>query len=644
MYKKLLVFVVILALVLGGCSTPAASPTVEPTSEVAATQAPAEPTTAATQAPTEQPTAAVANPETLTVMAAASLTESFTELGNLFTQNNPSVKVEFNFAGSQALAQQIAQGAPADVFASANDTQMKAAIDSGRINSDAITEFVSNRLVVIVPKDNPAGIQSLADLAKPGLKLDLAAKEVPVGQYALNFLDKAAADPDYGQSYKDAVLANVVSYEDNVKAVLTKVSLDEADAGIVYSTDAASGDPTKITILDIPDSLNVIATYPIAPINDSQLSDTAQAFVNLVLSSDGQAIMVKYGFGAAPAAASSTPVAETTDGPITLTDALGRTVTLDKAPQRIVVTGKGLFMIADAIYAFPEAGQRITAIGNAVQGSTAFVPMIDPNFDQKTMLESDAGAEQIAATNPDLVILKTSAKSTLGDPLDALGIPVVYVDFETADTYKSDMANLGKIFNNPARAQVIADFYQSHVDAVTSAVSANSAQKPEVLLLYYSNKNGTIAFNVAPESWMQTYLVETAGGDPVWKGANLGDGWTVVTLEQIAAWNPDQIYIVAYNTNVDDVVAGLKADPQWQALKAVQNGKLYGFATDIYSWDQPDTRWILGLDWLAAKINPDLFPDYNIDQDAKSFYQTLYGMDTATFQQKIQPTFSGDVN
>jgi len=278
------------------------------------------PTAVETAAPlaTETIAAPTSEPVTLTVLAAASLTESFTELGAIFESQNPGVKVAFNFAGSQTLAEQLGQGAPADVFASASKKYMTAAVGAKRVNADDTKTFVMNRLIVIFPKDNPARITTLADLAKPGIKLDLADKSVPVGQYALDFLDKAAADTSFPAKYKDNVLANVVSYEENVKAVVTKVSLGEADAGVVYVTDITADAATKVGTLAIPTELNTVATYPIAPIADSKNAELAKAFVVLVLSPEGQDVLAKYRF--IPAA------------PFTLTDALGRTVTFDSKP------------------------------------------------------------------------------------------------------------------------------------------------------------------------------------------------------------------------------------------------------------------------------------------------------------------------
>jgi molybdate transport system substrate-binding protein len=234
--------------------------------------------------------------KTLTVLAAASLTESFTELGKLFETQNPGVTVTFNFAGSQQLAQQLGEGADADVFASASKKYMDAAIESKSVIADDTKTFAKNRLVVIFPKDNPAGLMELKDLTKTGVKLDLADKVVPVGQYSLDFLDKAIKDPAFDPQFKDNVIKNVVSYEDNVKTVLNKVVLGEVDAGIVYVTDITTEAAKKVGTIEIPDALNTIANYPIAPISDTKNPELAKAFVTLVLSPDGQAIMAKYGF------------------------------------------------------------------------------------------------------------------------------------------------------------------------------------------------------------------------------------------------------------------------------------------------------------------------------------------------------------
>ncbi len=236
--------------------------------------------------------------KTLTVFAAASLTEAMADIAQAYKAENPRVEITFNFAGSQQLVQQLAQGAQADVFASANQAQMQAAVTAGRVEAGATRVFARNRLVVIYPKDNLANLARLQDLARPGLKLILAAQEVPVGGYSLQFLEKASQSPDFGSDFKQKVLANVVSYEENVRAVYSKVALGEADAGFVYTTDIPKQGP-DVGSLTIPDELNVVAVYLLAPIQDSSDPKLAGSFVEFVLSPSGQGILAGYGFSPA---------------------------------------------------------------------------------------------------------------------------------------------------------------------------------------------------------------------------------------------------------------------------------------------------------------------------------------------------------
>jgi iron complex transport system substrate-binding protein len=295
-------------------------------------------------------------------------------------------------------------------------------------------------------------------------------------------------------------------------------------------------------------------------------------------------------------------------------------------------------MIADAAYLFPGAADKIIGLGDAGQGSGNFIKLIDPNYAAKATLAKDAGAEQVAALQPDLVILKSSLAETVGAPIETLGIPVVYIDFETPEQYSRDLAILGKVFGNDARAAEVAAFFQTKMDEIAATVK--DAPKPRVLVLYYNEKDGNVAFNVPPMTWIQTQMVEMAGGEPVWADANPAKGWTQVTLEQIAAWDANQIFVISYFKSPTEVVDGLKADPNWQAIRAIQENKVYAFASDLYSWDQPDPRWILGLTWMAGKIHPDLFPNLDMTAEVNSFYKTLYGLDEAFVEKNIVPTFN----
>ena len=219
----------------------------------------------------------------ITVFAAASLTDAFTELGDAFTAANPDASVTLNFASSSDLAVQIGEGAPADVFASADQPNM-AKLTDGAGTIEAPEVFATNRLEIIVEPGNPLEIAGVADLADPDLIIVTAAPEVPIGKYAEEVLTKAG------------VAMTPSSLEENVRAIVTKVVLGEADAGIVYATDVRAAGSAAEGV-EIPAELNVIATYPIAVPSGSANQDSAAAFIDFVLSPDGQAILSSYGFG-----------------------------------------------------------------------------------------------------------------------------------------------------------------------------------------------------------------------------------------------------------------------------------------------------------------------------------------------------------
>ncbi|MGD0750344.1 MAG: molybdate ABC transporter substrate-binding protein [Anaerolineales bacterium] len=284
--KKLPFIVLLFAAILLASCGPAAKAIPAPT---------AVPPTETMVPPTDTPLPPTATPapRTLTVFAAASLTGSFGDIGKAFEAANPGVTVTFNFAGSQVLSTQITQGAAADVFASANHTEMDKLVTANLVAA-GYKDFVTNVLEVILPANNPANVQTLQDLAKPGLKLVLEDKSVPAGAYSLQILANMSKDPTYGSDFNTKVLANVVSNETDVKQVVAKVQLGEADAGIVYITDAIAA-PTLKTIV-IPTNFNVVAKYPIAALTNAPQPDLASAFVAYVLSEDGQAIMKKWGF------------------------------------------------------------------------------------------------------------------------------------------------------------------------------------------------------------------------------------------------------------------------------------------------------------------------------------------------------------
>lgn len=219
---------------------------------------------------------------TVTVLAAASLTETFTTLGKQFETDHPGVKVVFSFGGSSALAQQITQGAPADVFASAAPANMQQVVDAGDVKGTPAT-FVSNRLEIAVPKGNPGHITGIADFGKTEPRLALCAEQVPCGAAAKKVFEIAAITPQPD------------TREQDVKAALTKVTLGEVDAALVYRTDVkAAGD--KVEGIDFPESSKAINTYPIAALNKAPNAAAAASFVTFISSDKAKKVFADAGF------------------------------------------------------------------------------------------------------------------------------------------------------------------------------------------------------------------------------------------------------------------------------------------------------------------------------------------------------------
>jgi molybdate transport system substrate-binding protein len=255
---------------------------------------------AAAAAPEATPAAAeVAFPAdggTLTIFAAASLTDAFGEFSTTLENENPGLDIVIETGGSQALVTQLQEGASADVLATANTSTMATAVESGLIDGDPVT-FTGNRLVIVAPEDNPAGIASLDDLASDGVNLVLANESVPAGNYARQAICAYGETDAAAEGFVDTVLGNVVSEEEDVRNVLAKVQLGEADAGIVYASDATASAlaGTPLTVIEFPAGVPVSATYPIAAVNGGN-AELANAFIGAMLSPAGQDVLAKYGF------------------------------------------------------------------------------------------------------------------------------------------------------------------------------------------------------------------------------------------------------------------------------------------------------------------------------------------------------------
>jgi len=328
---------------------------------------------------------------------------------------------------------------------------------------------------------------------------------------------------------------------------------------------------------------------------------------------------------------------------VSVVDALGRTVEFAEPPQRIVVAGKSSLTIVDTLYLFPEASDRVVGlvVGNQKPGD--FLQYVDPAFDQKAVLEVEAGPEQIAPLHPDVVIVRSFMAESLGESLEQIDLPVVYVDLETPEQYFRDLGTLGALFGNGARAEEIRSFYQARLDRLGEALHGlDEAEKPRALFVQYSEQGGEAALNVPSAAWLQTIETELAGGVPVWVEAAQGGGWTIVNFEQIAVWGPDVIFLISYGADPSQVADRLRSDARWQALGAVKAERLYAFPGDIFSWDQPDPRWILGVTWMATRLHPEPLADLDMMDEVLQFFEQLYGMEEAAVAEHILPALRGD--
>lgn len=335
------------------------------------------------------------------------------------------------------------------------------------------------------------------------------------------------------------------------------------------------------------------------------------------------------------------------DGPVTVTDAAGRTVSLERLPRRIVVAGRAPYMGLHMLYMFPEGRTRLVGAESRSATPSDFLPVVDPEFpDNIVTMAANPNVEQIAALDPDLVLMKSGVLEQRGEALAQIDIPVVYLGLETPEQFLQDLTNLGLLLGNPSRAEEIISFYQTRLDRIVAGVEdLPESERPRVLLLEYSDRGGEVAVQVPAMAWMQTIQVQTAGGVPVWGSeAQITDGWTVVNFEQIAAWDPDKIFVVVwYRLDPQEVIDGLKADPQWSQLTAVQNGELYAFPADIFGWDTPESRWILGMTWMAYRLHPERFADVDLEEEIYAFFDTLYGLDRATVDAEIMPRVFLDI-
>lgn len=329
---------------------------------------------------------------------------------------------------------------------------------------------------------------------------------------------------------------------------------------------------------------------------------------------------------------------------LTLTNSDGRELSLNGPPTRLAVAGRGSFMIVHAAALFPAAKERLQAAagGRQLQGENFdFLVKAGRVSTNLVRLGPEVGPEQLAPLRPDLVLLK-SASVRLGDALAKVRIPTFSFDLESPEQYEQELLTLGKIFDDAQRAGELAAYYRERRTRITDRLADLPPEKRQrVLLIQASARGGSLSFSVPAADWIQTRLVELAGGLPVWRNAPTRSGWTVVSLEQAAVWNPEILLVVDYGEGSPEMASLIRADRTWQKLEAVKHGKVWTFPRDLVTWDQPDPRWVLGLEWTAQRLHPERFAELDLWAEVVAFYR-WYGLTENEVIEQIKPRLRGD--
>jgi len=317
---------------------------------------------------------------------------------------------------------------------------------------------------------------------------------------------------------------------------------------------------------------------------------------------------------------------------IIVTDTLQREVKFNRPPSRIVISGRQTPMITHFFYLFESAGEKIYAIENRSQTTEAFIKLIDAGIQDKYKIEMGASAEQIIPLKPDVVVMKTIMRDSVGLQLEDLDVPVIYVDFESIDDIYRDIENIALLLDEETRGEEIIENYKKMKADIDKRIKVKTEKyTPSVLILQSDQEDQIITFSVPSINWLQTAMVKDLGAKPVWEGTVLGSGWSDVNLEQIAAWDADIIFLINYKGNAPLIMEEIMENDIWQQLNAVKNRKIYPFIFDFLSWDQPDPRWILAYSWMANRIYPDLVPSDYVQQNINDFFTQFFMIDDNQF-------------
>ena len=321
---------------------------------------------------------------------------------------------------------------------------------------------------------------------------------------------------------------------------------------------------------------------------------------------------------------------------IVLTDVLGREVEIDAPAASAVIAGKKTGTIWELPFMF-DNGRMVTITGRGGQDKGKFQSLLNI----QTPELSDGAVEAVAALKPGVIFLKSYTREDAGVAFEESGIPVVYLSLESPADYIVDVMNVGKVFGEEERAEEILAYYAEIEDRVAE-IAAGIESKKTVLLLQFTETDGSYALKAAPADWFQTSMIEDAGGVPVWKAdAENMSQWMEINFEQIAAYDPDAILIVNYFADPKANVEMLKADPIWQELRAVKDGEIYPFGKDTLSWDSAGPRRGLGLLWTVKTLYPEAAAEIDLEAEMMRFYK-WFGLAPEVIESELVSAFKGE--
>jgi len=326
-------------------------------------------------------------------------------------------------------------------------------------------------------------------------------------------------------------------------------------------------------------------------------------------------------------------------------DANGRTLILDGPVGDLLIAGKAGNMPANALFLFPEVERMRLTLPKTDQGLGDFFALLRSELDQQSRLSQTASVEEIAARGPDLVLMKATHFESTAKKLDQLGVKNFTMSLETWDEWQREIVQLGALLGNPGRANEILSLYRTRLDLIESrAAQIKSQDQQRVLLLQADRTDNTTSYKIAPDSWIQTWMVEMSGASPVWKGANkAAAGWSTVSFEQIAAWDPDLIVLISYSTPTASYLDGIYSSPLWANLRAVKEGAVVASPHDLMNYIQPVASWILGLQWLAKTTYPELYEDIDIPTEIDRFYRDFYSITDRSIIQTLVDAYSRSI-